>query len=100
MYRLIIELLLVASSSYAQSRPTTGLAYNAKEMSSIQDSCSLEGGTILNCEMVQTAVRKKTGGRNLREEVAKAVAAVKTEKPPSAADCSQFAELANALRNP
>ncbi len=93
-------LLLATSAAFGQERPTIGLAFNTKEMSSIQYNCSLEGAAILKCDMIQTAVRKKTGSRNLRQEVAAAVAAVKTEKPPTAAECSRFAELGNAVRNP
>jgi hypothetical protein len=100
MYRLVALLLLVATSAFAQDHPTTGLAYNAKEMSSLQYQCAMEGPTTLKCDMVQSAVRRKTLGRNLREEIAAAIAALKTEKPPSQEECSSFSQLANLIRNP
>jgi hypothetical protein len=100
MYRIVALLLLVTTSAFAQDRPTVGLAYNMSEMSSIQYQCSMEGAATLKCDMTQSAVRKKTFGRNLRQEVAAAVAALKSQKPPKPEDCSQFADLAKAIRNP
>jgi hypothetical protein len=88
MYRLVALLLLVTSSAFAQNRPTTGLAYNVKEMSSIQYRCSMEGADTLKCDMIQSAVRRKTSGRTLREDVTAAIAALKTEKPPKPEECS------------
>lgn len=100
IYRLAALLLFVATSAFAQDRPTTGLAYNAKEMSSLQYRCSLEGADILKCDMVQSAVRKKTSGRSLREVVASALAGLKNERPPSPENCSGSGELAKMIRNP
>jgi hypothetical protein len=100
MYRLVGLLLLIATSAFAQDRPTTGLAYNVKEMSSIQYRCSLEAADILKCDMIQSAVRKKTSGKSLREVVASALAGLKNERPPSPEDCSGFDKLAKMIRNP
>jgi hypothetical protein len=100
MYRIVVLLLLVTTSAFAQDRPTVGLAYNMSEMSSIRYQCSMEGAATLKCDMTQSAVRKKTSGRNLRQEVAAAVAALKNQKPPKPEDCSQFEDLAKAIHNP
>jgi hypothetical protein len=63
MFRIIALSLLLSSSVLAQDRPTNGVAYSVKEMSSIQYRCSMEGSDILKCDMTQLAVRKKALGK-------------------------------------
>lgn len=58
-YVFLVFLLLLPVAGGADERPTQGLIYNTKEMSSITYHCDLIRDGLLKCGFVQTAIRKK-----------------------------------------
>ncbi|MEY9180364.1 hypothetical protein ABIG06_002286 [Bradyrhizobium sp. USDA 326] len=86
--------------AHAQSQPTTGFIYNTSEWSSLQYECHLRPGGNLDCQMTQASVRRQGGGKKLQEEISKALALLKTEKPIKQEECSQWEQAAEKIKNP
>jgi hypothetical protein len=69
---LFMGLILSLSSPQALAAdeyPTMGLVYNTKEDASITYSCTKVQNGILECEFIQTAVRKKTKAEDLKKKL-------------------------------
>lgn len=100
MKRFVLVALLLSGPALAQDRPTTGIMYNTTDWASIQYDCSIQLSGTLDCAMTQASVRKETSGRTLEEEISKAVASLKTERPMKPEDCASFEQMGDGIRNP
>ena len=65
--------------------PTTGMVYNTKEDSSITFNCTKTTDKFLDCDLVQTAVRKKTKASDWSKKLAEA----KKQMPDAIKDISK-----------
>ncbi|MBX4949641.1 hypothetical protein HJA95_08630 [Rhizobium binae] len=63
---------LVASNAAATDYPTTGMLYNRQEDSSLTYNCTMQQSQRLQCEFIQTAVRKKAKPGDLEKKLADA----------------------------
>lgn len=91
---------LLTDFAHAQSQPTTGIIYNTTEWSSLQYECHLRSGANLDCDMTQASVRRQGGGKKLQEEISKALAQLKTEKPIKPEECAQWEQAVEKIKNP
>lgn len=78
--------LVLGASALAQEAPTHGRAYNTVEISAIRYDCKVAQGDGLECEFLQTAVRKK--------QVSQASA---TDVNFDADDCAGYPEILERL---
>ncbi len=70
---MILILSVLSSQAFAaDEHPTTGIIYNTKEDSSITYNCTKMQSVGLECEFVQTAVRKKTKVGDLKKKLEEA----------------------------
>lgn len=72
-YFLSLAICVISSAAFAGDEyPTTGIVYNTKEDSSITYDCNKLNGNILECDFVQTSVRKKAKAKDLPEKLLEA----------------------------
>jgi hypothetical protein len=74
-YRFLVSVLVVLNSTCVLAQeeyPQTGIVYNIKEDSSITYSCVKKTETLLECDLVQTAVRRKANASDLNKKLAEA----------------------------
>lgn len=101
MQRFIFAVALIMSPvAFAQERPFSGSMQNNKEWSSIDYECAKDVAGLLNCQMVQSSVRKQASASELNEELSGALKQFKTDKPMKAEECAQFEQIVGWLRNP
>jgi hypothetical protein len=91
---------LMSNISFAQDRPSYGLIYNATEWSSLQYECAPQADGSLNCNMEQASVRRESGSKTLKDEIAKALVQLKTEKPLKPEQCAEFEQMVSVIKNP
>lgn len=72
LFMTLILSVLSSQAFAADEHPTTGIIYNTKEDSSITYNCTKMQSGVLECEFVQTAVRKKTKAEDLKKKIEQA----------------------------
>jgi hypothetical protein len=92
--------VMLPTLAHGQSHPTTGIIYNPTEWSSLQYECQLQTDESLNCSMTQASVHRENRSRKLQDEIAKAVAQLKTEKPLKPEECAQWEQAIEKIKNP
>ena len=83
--------------SFAQEAPTLGLLYNTQEGHSLTYRCEPVRSGQLNCEFIQTAVRKKASIGQLPEALDQARQQFRSEKPPTAQECAMFKDFLDVM---
>jgi len=78
---VIIALGGATSVVAKEEHPTTGLIYNAVDISSLTYDCKLQDDAMLECSFNDTAVRRKADPAKLQETLDKARAEFAKEKP-------------------
>lgn len=87
------------SSIRAEEIPTTGLLYNTKETHSLVYGCQLSNDNFLNCEFIQTSVRKKARPEDLNSKLNEAREYFRKGEKISAEDCAMYKDLVDVLEN-
>lgn len=68
---IIFAFFCVLSRAQAQDRPTIGFVYNTSEANSLQYECSNRSDGDIDCEFLQSSVRKKAKAEDLQGILAK-----------------------------
>jgi hypothetical protein len=72
-YFFSLAICVISSAAFAgEEYPTTGIVYNTKEDSSITYDCNKLSSGVLECDLVQTSVRKKAKIKDLPEKLLEA----------------------------
>ncbi|RIX47594.1 MAG: hypothetical protein D3M94_07965 [Rhodocyclales bacterium GT-UBC] len=90
--------LFISLPSWAQEFPTVGLLYNTKEAHSLSYRCSMLAPSKMECEFVQTAIRRKGDPNTLARLIEQSKREFRSGKQfASAKDCQAYGEMVDVL---
>lgn len=89
-------MLLITPAAAQESFPTSGLVHNLSEMSSIYFSCMRSSVDVVECDFIQTAVRRKAKVEERAKFLSESLAQYRDTKDKDSLqkDCSTFRQLA------
>ena len=93
----ITVLLLVTIGANAEEAPSNGLLYNTKESHSLVYRCKQTQKNLLDCDFVQTAVRKKAKPEDLKVSLNQAREEFRSGRKVSAQECKSLNDLIDIL---
>jgi hypothetical protein len=94
--RILVLIFLLPGLAMAQNAPSVGLVYNTKEAHSITYSCAAKGGK-LECDFLQTAVRRKSNQQDLTSVLAQARQEFRSGQNVDTKECQTYGELMEIL---
>lgn len=98
---LLSALSIVCSHAVAaDDRPMSGLVFSTTEWSSLQYECSLQGDGQIFCSMAQASVSRTFDGRSLKEQIAKGLTSLKTDKPMKPEECDGLDKMVAMVKSP
>lgn len=89
--------LLVVPSARAEEVPNTGLLYNTKETHSLVYRCQQNQDNSIDCDFIQTAVRKKSKPEDLNSMLNQAREEFRSGAKMDAEECKMFKDLVDIL---
>lgn len=81
----------------SQDIPHLGMVYNTVEMGTLSYECGKASTDALECEFIQTSVRKKAQPNELEETLRKARDAYKNGERASDSDCKNYADILDVV---
>jgi len=89
--------LLVATGASAEEAPSTGLLYNTKETHSLVYRCQQNRDDSLDCDFIQTAVRKNAKPEDLNSKLNQARKEFRGGAKITAEECKMFKDLVDII---